>query len=210
MGQAPASGAASLRSFNRNFQGRSGTADASVYLASAEVCAASAIAGVHHRPARPWARRPVVTVPARYLVNDNMIVAAAGRWPRGGGRARPQHQAAAHARRAGGRVAGRAAAGHRRQHHHRPHHARRRQVLPFRSNIPAMSELCLRARRPDLPPARAQGRRAVHDRRRELWPGLQPRARRAGAHVSGRQGGASSRALRASTRPTWSTWASCR
>jgi len=45
MGQAPKSGGVSLRSFNRNFKGRSGTADANVYLASPETCAVSAILG---------------------------------------------------------------------------------------------------------------------------------------------------------------------
>jgi aconitate hydratase len=45
MGQAPRSGAVSLRSFNRNFEGRSGTKDANVYLASPETCVASALAG---------------------------------------------------------------------------------------------------------------------------------------------------------------------
>ena len=45
MGQAPKSGGVSLRSFNRNFEGRSGTMDAKIYLASPETCAASAIAG---------------------------------------------------------------------------------------------------------------------------------------------------------------------
>ena len=45
MGQAPKSGGISLRSFNRNFKGRSGTADANVYLASPETCATSAILG---------------------------------------------------------------------------------------------------------------------------------------------------------------------
>ena len=45
MGQAPKSGGVSLRSFNRNFKGRSGTADANVYLASPETCATSAILG---------------------------------------------------------------------------------------------------------------------------------------------------------------------
>jgi aconitate hydratase len=43
MGQAPPSGSVSVRSFNRNFEGRSGTADAKVYLASPETCAASAL-----------------------------------------------------------------------------------------------------------------------------------------------------------------------
>ena len=45
MGQAPKSGGVSLRSFNRNFKGRSGTSDANVYLASPETCAVSAILG---------------------------------------------------------------------------------------------------------------------------------------------------------------------
>ncbi len=45
MGYAPPSGSVSLRSFNRNFEGRSGTKDAKVYLASPEVCVASAITG---------------------------------------------------------------------------------------------------------------------------------------------------------------------
>ncbi|MDO5301739.1 MAG: aconitate hydratase [Tissierellia bacterium] len=45
MGQAPKSAGVSLRSFNRNFKGRSGTKDAQVYLASPETCAASALLG---------------------------------------------------------------------------------------------------------------------------------------------------------------------
>lgn len=45
MGQAPRSGGVSLRSFNRNFKGRSGTMDAKIYLASPETCAASAVLG---------------------------------------------------------------------------------------------------------------------------------------------------------------------
>lgn len=45
MGQAPKSGGVSLRSFNRNFKGRSGTMDAEIYLASPETCAVSAVLG---------------------------------------------------------------------------------------------------------------------------------------------------------------------
>ncbi|MFO7696085.1 MAG: aconitate hydratase [Anaerolineae bacterium] len=74
MGQSPASGAASLRSFNRNFKGRSGTADAGIYLASAEVCAASAITGVLTDP-RTLGVAPVVTMPVSFTVDDRMIVA---------------------------------------------------------------------------------------------------------------------------------------
>ncbi len=46
MGQSPKSGAVSLRTFNRNFKGRSGTLDASVYLVSPETAAISAVKGV--------------------------------------------------------------------------------------------------------------------------------------------------------------------
>ncbi|PKM85222.1 MAG: aconitate hydratase [Firmicutes bacterium HGW-Firmicutes-11] len=46
MGQSPRSGGVSLRTFNRNFKGRSGTADADVYLVSPETAAVSAITGV--------------------------------------------------------------------------------------------------------------------------------------------------------------------
>ncbi|MBC7235234.1 MAG: aconitate hydratase [Chloroflexi bacterium] len=73
MGQAPASGAASLRSFNRNFKGRSGTADAEIYLASAEVCAASALRGVITDP-RDLGPAPQIEMPKSFLINDNMLI----------------------------------------------------------------------------------------------------------------------------------------
>jgi len=74
MGQAPASGAVSVRSFNRNFQGRSGTTDAQVYLASPEVCAAAALTGVLTDP-RALGAAPITAFPAALDVNDNMIIA---------------------------------------------------------------------------------------------------------------------------------------
>ncbi len=73
MGQAPASGAVSLRSFNRNFRGRSGTADAQVYLASAQVCAAAAVRGVFTDP-RSLGEPPAISVSASFLLDDNMVV----------------------------------------------------------------------------------------------------------------------------------------
>lgn len=73
MGQAPSSGAVSIRSFNRNFEGRSGTPNAQVFLASPETCAASALAGVIADP-RELGPRLEVEMPEHYLVEDNMIV----------------------------------------------------------------------------------------------------------------------------------------
>jgi aconitate hydratase len=73
MGQAPATGVASLRSFNRNFKGRSGTTEDQVYLCSPETCAASAIAGVITDP-RALGDPPRVAAPARYATHDNLIV----------------------------------------------------------------------------------------------------------------------------------------
>jgi len=73
MGQAPISGGISVRSFNRNFLGRSGTADGQVYLASVEVCAATALTGVITDP-RELGTAPVIAVPDEFLVNDNMLI----------------------------------------------------------------------------------------------------------------------------------------
>jgi aconitate hydratase len=73
MGQAPPTGAASVRSFNRNFKGRSGTADDQVYLASPATCAATALYGVITDP-RKLGEPIVFEPPAKYLVDDNMIV----------------------------------------------------------------------------------------------------------------------------------------
>lgn len=75
MGQAPATGAVSLRTFNRNFYGRSGTASAQVYLVSPETAAVSALEGVLTDPARTPA--PAAIVPERFLMNDNLVVAPA-------------------------------------------------------------------------------------------------------------------------------------
>ena len=73
MGQAPPSSGASLRSFNRNFKGRSGTPDDQVYLASPEVCAASAIAG-HIADPRSLGEAPVIEEPKLYVTDDNLIL----------------------------------------------------------------------------------------------------------------------------------------
>ena len=73
MGQSPRSGGVSLRTFNRNFEGRSGTADGQVYLVSPETAAASALAGVLTDPRTLGDYEPIA-LPEQFLINDNMIL----------------------------------------------------------------------------------------------------------------------------------------
>ena len=72
MGFSPKSAGVSLRTFNRNFLARSGTADAEVYLVSPETAAASAITGVFTDPTT-LGKAPAVAVPTHFVVNDNLI-----------------------------------------------------------------------------------------------------------------------------------------
>ena len=72
MGFSPNAGGISLRTFNRNFEARSGTKDAKVYLVSPEVAAVSAIRGVFTDPTT-FGEAPQVTLPETFDLNDNMI-----------------------------------------------------------------------------------------------------------------------------------------
>ena len=76
MGQSPNSGGVSLRTFNRNFEGRSGTADGKIYLVSPETAAVSAIAGVLTDP-RTLGEMVCIDLPEEFLINDNMVLAPA-------------------------------------------------------------------------------------------------------------------------------------
>ncbi|AND83923.1 aconitate hydratase [Clostridium tyrobutyricum] len=74
MGQSPATDAVSLRTFNRNFEGRSGTKSAMIYLVSPEIAAASALKGYIADP-REIGDSIEIKMPDKFLIKDNMIVA---------------------------------------------------------------------------------------------------------------------------------------
>ncbi len=73
MGQSPPTGTITLRTFNRNFQDRSGTPGDKIFLCSPEVAAASALTGVITDP-RTLGKHPTVQIPDQFLVDDNMVI----------------------------------------------------------------------------------------------------------------------------------------
>ncbi len=72
MGQSPNSNGVSLRTFNRNFEGRSGTATGQVYLVSPETAAVSALTGVFTNP-QTLGEAVTIAQPEHFLINDNMV-----------------------------------------------------------------------------------------------------------------------------------------
>lgn len=74
MGSAPASNSNSIRSFNRNWPGRSGTKDDHIYLASPETCAAAALYGQITDP-RKLGEYPRIDWPAKFVIDDSSVLA---------------------------------------------------------------------------------------------------------------------------------------
>lgn len=142
MGQAPATDAVSLRTFNRNFCGRSGTASASVWLVSPETAAVSAITGVLTDP-ETWAPVKKPALPERFAADDSMVLAPAAdpdavevvRGPN----IKPFPKAQAPAETIEGKVLIKLG-DNITTDHIMPSNAK---LLPYRSNVPYLSEFCL-------------------------------------------------------------------
>jgi aconitate hydratase len=75
-GQSPASEAVSLRTSNRNFDGRSGTLDARIYLVSPETAAAAVITGKITDPRDLGIKFPTIRMPKKFVLDDSMIIKA--------------------------------------------------------------------------------------------------------------------------------------
>lgn len=150
MGQAPASNAVSLRTFNRNFEGRSGTASAKVYLVSPEIAAVSAVTGVLTDP-REFGEAPVVEMPGNFLINDNMVVSPAAEGEEVEVVRGPNIKPFPINKELGNSVTGKVlikVGDNITTDHIMPSNAK---LLPYRSNIPYLAEYCLTPCDPDFP-----------------------------------------------------------
>ena len=159
MGFSPQSAGVSLRTFNRNFLARSGTADAQVYLVSPETAAASALAGVFTDPTT-LGKAPKIELPEQFKINDNLIelpieaekadTVTVERGPNikpiPVGKAPPKTLSCELVLKVGDNIT---------TDHIMPAGTK---ILPYRSNVPKLSEFCFTVCDPDFPNrAKAKG-----------------------------------------------------
>lgn len=150
MGQAPCTDGVSLRTFNRNFKGRSGTVSADIYLLSPETAAISAIEGKLTNPLGK-VELPAIVMPEHFKVNDNAVVPPAPEGEdveiiRG-----PNIKPFPLAKPLKATVEGKAlivVEDNITTDHIMPSNAK---LLPFRSNIPYLADYCLTPCDPDFP-----------------------------------------------------------
>ena len=150
MGQSPITNAVSLRTFNRNFEGRSGTVSAQVYIVSPETAAASALTGYITDP-RTLGEDFKIEMPKEFVINDNLIIAPAEesndiqvvRGPN----IKPFPCAVPLADKVTGKVLTKLG-DNITTDHIMPSNAK---LLPYRSNIPYLSEYCLTPSDKDFP-----------------------------------------------------------
>ncbi len=156
MGQAPATGAVSLRTINRNFKGRCGTTSAGVYIVSPETAAGSALKGVLTDP-RVMADEVDMTVemPSKFIINDNMVAAPSKNPDEVEVVKGPNIKSFPLNTELGESVTGKAlikVGDNITTDHIMPSNAK---LLPFRSNIPYLADFCLTPCDPEFP-ARAK------------------------------------------------------
>ena len=154
MGQSPRTDAVSLRTNNRNFYGRSGTASAQVYLVSPEVAAASAISGVLTDP-RQLGDMPSIDMPDHFLINDNLVIPPAEDGSDVSVLRGPNIQPFPINKAVEGNIGGKAllkVEDNITTDHIMPSNAK---LLPYRSNVPYLADFCLTPCDPQFP-ARAK------------------------------------------------------
>lgn len=150
MGQSPANNAVSLRTINRNFEGRCGTVSAGVYLVSPEIAAVSAINGYITDP-REFGEALTVEMPEKFLINDNLIVNPAENGEEvevvRGPNIKPFPAAEALKDTVEGKVLIKVV-DNITTDHIMPSNAK---LLPYRSNVPYLSNYCLTPCNPEFP-----------------------------------------------------------
>ncbi len=150
MGQSPSTKGVSLRTFNRNFEGRSGTLSAEVYLVSPEVAVVSAINGYLSDP-RDLGKPPIVKEPELFFVNDNLIIPPANNPDKVKIIKGPNIKPFPTGKPLGSKIKGKVlikVKDNITTDHIMPSNAK---LLPYRSNIPYLSNYCLTPCDKDFP-----------------------------------------------------------